>query len=297
MNRLQKKCLISAAGFHLLLLLILFVGPAFLSSHDKVNDMPLLDFIPSKLVDAPFSGGGTPNAKPPPPAPPTPPAPQPQATPPDPTPPKTFLQKIFEPDPPKVEPIEKTDPEAFQLKKVSKPVSDKPTQKTTPDISLKRVKVKAKTPTTTTDTSEADARAEAKAQARAAAARQQAFSRSLQTLRNNLSTGTDVTVPGPGGAAYANYAQVVKSVYTQAWNAPDDVADDEATTKVKVVIARDGTVVSANIIGRSGSAPVDRSVQETLRRVQFVAPFPEGATDAERSFTINFNLKAKRSIG
>src|ERR1051326_3021211 len=62
MNRLQKKCFIASAGTHLLLMVILFVGPAFQSSkHDKSEDLPLLDIIPSKTVDALVApSGGTP---------------------------------------------------------------------------------------------------------------------------------------------------------------------------------------------------------------------------------------------
>ena len=297
MNRLQKKCMIGAAGFHLLLLLILFVSPAFLASRSRTDDMPVLDFIPANLINAKFSGGGTPNAKPPPPAPtpPTPPVTQPPPPTPQPPEPKTFLQKIFEPAPPKPEKVEVNDPDAPPLKKVVRKAPDDSAPKATPDISLKPVKIKANSQTTADSKTDAAA---AKAQQLAAArARSAAVGRSLRNLQNNLSTGTVVAEPGPGGAAYANYAQVVKSVYTQAWIAPDDVADEEATTKVKVTIARDGTVVSARIVGASGSAEVDRSVQQTLNRVQFVAPFPEGATDAERTFTINFNLKAKRLLG
>ena len=300
MNRLQKKCLIGAAGFHLLLLVILFVGPAFLASREKANDLPVLDFIPANLIDAKFSGGGVPNAKPPPPAlpTPTPPVTQPQPPSPQPPEPKTFLQKIFEPVLPKPEKVEVNDPDALPLKKVFRKAPDDSTPKATPDISLKPVKIKAKPKTAPPTDSAADSEAETKAQQRAAAkARSTAFNNAVQRLNDKLSTGTDVAVPGPGGAAYANYAQIVKSVYTRAWIAPDDVADDSATTKVRVTIARDGTVISAHIVTPSGSAVVDRSVQQTLNRVQFVAPFPEGATDAERTFTINFNLKAKRLLG
>jgi hypothetical protein len=42
---------------------------------------------------------------------------------------------------------------------------------------------------------------------------------------------------------------------------------------------------------------VDASVQRTLDRVKFIAPFPEGATEKERTYIINFNLKAKRMLG
>ena len=97
--------------------------------------------------------------------------------------------------------------------------------------------------------------------------------------------------------AYANYAAVVKSVYEQAWVPPDDAHNDEANVKVTVTIARDGTVISARILTPSGDAGVDASVQRTLDRVTFIAPFPEGATEKERTYTINFNLKAKRSLG
>jgi TonB family protein len=56
-------------------------------------------------------------------------------------------------------------------------------------------------------------------------------------------------------------------------------------------------VTSARIIQSSGNATVDRSVQATLDRVTFIAPFPEGAKEGERAYKINFNLKAKRLLG
>ena len=52
MNRLQKKCLIATAGFHLLLLVILFVGPAFFAPSPKPDDTQVLDVIPANLIDA-----------------------------------------------------------------------------------------------------------------------------------------------------------------------------------------------------------------------------------------------------
>jgi TonB family protein len=56
-------------------------------------------------------------------------------------------------------------------------------------------------------------------------------------------------------------------------------------------------VVIANITRPSGDAAVDRSVQATLHRVTFIRPFPEGSTDKQRTYNINFNLKAKRLLG
>ena len=68
MNRLQKKCVIATAGVHLLLIVILFVGPAFFYSKPKADDLQVLDVIPANLIDAPFNSGVA-NATPPPPAP------------------------------------------------------------------------------------------------------------------------------------------------------------------------------------------------------------------------------------
>jgi TonB family protein len=124
----------------------------------------------------------------------------------------------------------------------------------------------------------------------------QALNKAIQNLKKNLSPGTTVDMPGDSTVAYANYASVVKSIYDQAWTLPDSIANDDENVKVTVTIASDGTVISARIIERAGDAPVDASVQRTLDRVTFIAPFPGGVTEKERSYTINFNPKAKRTL-
>lgn len=302
MNRLQKKCLISAAGLHLLLLVILIVGPAFIAAHTRseTDDLPVLDYVPPILLDAKLSGGGTPNAAPPKPAPVAPPAPQPQPQPDPPKPPeKSFIEsveKIFEPAPKSPPKTDDVIPDMTK-KTVKTSTGDSPApRKNLPDVSLTKVtrNTTSKTPAKTASDSADDSRAKQIALNRAHAA---AVDSAIRSLRDGLSTGTTVAIPGPGGAAYANYAQVVKSIYTQNWIAPDDASDDTATAKVSVTIARDGSVSEAHIIKPSGSAAVDRSVRETLNRVRFIAPFPDGATDDERKFIINFNLKAKRLLG
>src|SRR5438309_1690763 len=124
MNRLHKKCVIASTGFHLLLALILVVGPAFLSSKEKAEDLQIIDFVPSKLIDANMSGGGNPNAKPPPAAPPvatvTPPVPKPTPPPPEPK-----VEKAREPElkPETVKDIKpvKNDPESLETHSEKKP--------------------------------------------------------------------------------------------------------------------------------------------------------------------------------
>jgi colicin import membrane protein len=254
------------------------------------DNLPVLDFIPAMAVDAKMSGGGTPNATPPlprpvtpPPAPAPAPQPQPQVQPkPEPQPEKTLLERIFDRTPPKPEP-EPVD--VSQDTKVTKPAKPKI------EVSHERVKV-------TASTDDAEARAEARRQARLAEQRRaEAVDSALASLSKNLSSATDVSVPGPGGAAYANYGQIVKSIYYRAWVTPNGVSDDVPSAKVKITIARDGSIISARIISESGSAAVDRSVRDALNRVPSLPAFPEGAPDDQRTFIIDFNLQAARTLG
>ncbi|KAB2650257.1 MAG: TonB C-terminal domain-containing protein, partial [Verrucomicrobia bacterium] len=128
-----------------------------------------------------------------------------------------------------------------------------------------------------------------------------AFARAGSRAKDSLSTSTRVDMPegpGGGGVSYANFAQIVRKVYTDAWRIPDDVTDDEAVVKVSVTIARNGSVISSRIIVESGSRMVDRSIQNALDRVTTIGvAFPIGAKESQRTFTINFSLKAKKLLG
>ena len=295
MNRLQKKCLVATAGLHLFLVLVLVFGAAFFTSRSKPDDTPLINVIPANLVDAAVNSG-TQASQPPPPAPvvvqpPTPPPPTPTPPQPKPEPP----QPVVKPEP--VQPPEPVKPETLSpdaLMPVQKPVKPAPKH----EISLKPV-IRKVTPVTDNHAAE-EAKAEREAQKeaqRAQEARLNAIRTAARSIKDNSSTATDVEMPGPGAEAYANYGSVVKSIYTQAWTPPEDTASDDANTRVSVTIARDGSVISARILNRSGDSRVDATVQRTLDRVRFIAPFPDGAKERERTFIINFNLKAKRMLG
>ncbi|HZI33839.1 MAG TPA: TonB family protein, partial [Candidatus Binatia bacterium] len=147
---------------------------------------------------------------------------------------------------------------------------------------------------TAADTRAAEAAREAR---RAEDARLKAIADVTHSIKQNASSSTDVEMPGTGSVSYANYASVVKSVYEQAWIPPNDTSDDDANIKVSVTISSDGRVIASRILDRSGESRVDASVQRTLDRVNFVAPFPDGAKEKEKTFIINFNLKAKRMLG
>jgi colicin import membrane protein len=188
---------------------------------------------------------------------------------------------------------------------VEKPAPQKPEIKVSTTV-VKRASEKDKEANARAE-AEAKARAQAEAKARAKAdarrrATQQLESRlnsAFESLSKNLSSGTTIEPLGPGGEAYADYGQVVKSYYDQAWIDPEDVSEDAATVKVKVVIRRDGTVISDSIQKRSAIAALDKSVQNALDRVRIrgLPQFPEGAKESQRTYIINFNLKAKRLVG
>jgi colicin import membrane protein len=282
MNRLQKKCVIATAGIHLLLLLVLVFGSAFFSPRPKPDDTQLLDVIPSNLIDAAFNSGVR-NATPPAPAPVVTPPPQPApptpAAPPAPQPPQPKavetpptiperLEKMFTPEP-SPEPVKPAPKKTESPKTHQIQISTQLVARVAPKTSA----------TTATDDSQQTARA---------------ISTAIRNLKRNFSPGTTIDMPGDSTVAYANYASVVKSIYDRAWTLPDTIAADENIT-VKVTIASDGTVISSRIIERSGDTPVDASVQRALDRVTFVAAFPEGSSDKQRTYTINFNPQIKKS--
>jgi outer membrane biosynthesis protein TonB len=308
MSRLEKKCFMGSASVHLVLVLVLLVGPGFITSRNPSDALPVLEVIPANLVDAALAGGGNPNAKPPPPSPiiaretvastPAPPTvtprpePEPVSEPRKPTrtrksPPREVDETpAREPKPSPVarEPLTKSEQEPPKRKPIEpdlKPVVRGPT---TDSAARDRARV---------------AERQRQELAAAAAARRAEIASALQGIRQNLSPGITVDVRGPGGEAYANYGLAVRSIYDHAWMLPDEVTDDSLTVQVIVTIAREGAVVAdkTRILRRSGNAVVDRSVQRALDRVKIIGPFPAGAKELEREFIIYFNVKAKRSLG
>jgi len=300
MNRLQKKCLVAAAGMHFLVVVVLLCS-GFMTSKPKPDESQVLDVIPSKLVDAALQSGVR-SAQP---SPPTPPVKPPEPTPPPPEPPKPEVKHIEPPKP--VEPVKVQEPIEPE---VSKPdIHTEPKPPKPPHKIVMELKPVVRNKTTEPDHREEEAKkaeleAERKAEREAAReakrawdARNKAIVSAATSIRDNASSAMNVELHGDNTVAYANYASIVKSVYTQKWMLPDTAANDEANVKVSVTIARDGQVIEAHIIERSGDSSLDASVQRTLDRVRDIAPFPDEATDKERTYIINFNLKAKRLLG
>jgi len=276
MNRLQKKCFVASAGTHLLLMLILFIGPAFLSAKNtKSEDVQLLDFIPPRTVDALVAPnpGGAPVQR------------QQQQQPAAAQPPSVPVSK-----PPPVERVQQPTRQEVDSLEVKQQKPRLPQINTT--LTTKRSTSKEKQ-TEKSDNREREA-AENRRQTAAALARATA------NLDKGLSGSTSVRMgDGDGrgaGLAYANFLQALKTLYTEAWNVPDG-ADDDATVSTSVTIAKDGTVLSAHITRRSGNSIADTSVQLTLDRVRHAVPLPDDTKEDQRTVTITFSVKAKRLLG
>lgn len=279
MERLQKKCLIASGSTHAFLVLLLVMGSAFFVPKKEKLMVAPLRVVPTRLIDGPGGGGGNPNIKP-----------------------SNAQQKgdTLVPQPPK--PAESPAQPKKSNKKPDKTVEKATSPKNTDSKSDKDAPlVLKKTNRPNAAKARAKQEAEAKAQAQAFADAKRGVAERIgsaaQALTTGFAQGTAVEVWGPGGEATADYAAFVEAIYRDAWIVPNDLIDDDSTAKVSITIARNGHVISARIVRRSGNLSLDRSVQRTLDKVKFVHEFPEGARDEERTYYINFNLNAKRSIG
>lgn len=330
MNRLQKKCLIGSLVVHSVSLLVLLVGPALMPKKAPVNieTFELIDLSAINLTDGQTSGGGAPAPAPPmlanpEPLPPIqqpvvePPAPQPE---PEPAPPvvKPQPKPVKQPEPEPVKPVVKDkepsipkDPPKNPKSKPKDTAKDTPkntddkakeTTANKPKLNSKdQIKVnltQTKRDGTAAKNNNTDAEDKARAQAQAqAAARQAALSGAARSIAGGLSTSTSISIPGTGGEAFLNYGSAVVSVYESRWTIPSNLAGGNNTVRAKVVIRKDGTVISAEIVEKSGNAGVNQSVQRVLDTVRFIKAFPPGATDAQRVFYINFDPNKKRYSG
>lgn len=263
---------------------------------------------PTPPAPAPKTEIPPPKIQPPAPAPePTPEPDAPVAKAPTRSPPKSVVQPAAKDLPPKTKP--KREPKPLPEPKLTSKPNPRAVAKETAPLDLKPVTRKD----TDRQKEEAEAQAKAEAHARADEARvrgEEARARgvanqkaakllgaAIASLKEGFNTGTAVETSGPGGEAYAGYDQFVKEAYDNAWLVTQDLTDENSTARVSVTIRNTGHVVDAKILNRSGNTALDRSVERTLRNVKFIAPFPEGAKDKQRTFIINFNLKAKRLTG
>ena len=129
MSRLDKKCLLGATGAHVLLIGVLIVGPAFVSSTPKSDDTQVLTILPDLTTDKMFTTGGNPAVVTPTLAPKPDPKPEPVLPKPVPTPPVPEVrpEPKPEPKPPQPKALAKLEPNpltrAVQVPKTPMPPS------------------------------------------------------------------------------------------------------------------------------------------------------------------------------
>jgi TonB family protein len=262
--------------------------------------------VPTKMIDAALSGGGgDPTVKPSdelqkgsPEAP-----PKPQPEPPKAEPPKVTPQPAPpqpEPTPPPPRTTEKKSP----LPLVETKRAPKPDAKSRADSIIAALTPAKRTDADKRNAQEAQKMAAAEARERSERAwnsQNQQLAKQIGSAVEGLSQGfekgTVVKAYGPGGEAYANYADWVQQVYDDAWITPDMMSDEELHVEVRIVIHRSGRVIDARIEKKSGNRALDRSVQSAIDKVKTIKPFPEGSLDQQRTFNINFVPKFKRSTG
>jgi len=280
MDRLTKKALITSSLLHGTLVLVLLVGPAFLPSEDPIQAKQIIDFIPFKTLETSMSGGGNPNVeqtipvKPPEPTPAPAPAPAPQRRE---EPPKR--EETKRPESPKNDPkpAPKEEDTGWKPRDASKIKVNLNNKVRTDNSSTKP----------TSSTSRNNDAAKALASAANAIGSKASAPVQIQEFRG----------PGGGGIPYAGFNDALVSAYMRAWLIPDDLASSSAKVKVTVTLRRDGTVISTRIQSRSGNAELDASVQRALDKVTYVAPFPDSVKDAQKTFWLEFDPRAKRMVG
>ncbi len=296
-NRLQKKCIIAATSFHLLLVLILLVGPAFFSPDSKRERTQEIDFVPAILIDEALQGGGSPKGGQT--------APPPQKNDPPPTP-KLPDPPVKDPEPKQIEkevepakPLAKPTPKLVETEEAVDPTP--PKQKHAVKVNLTEVKNNTTTkpkPQNSTRTANSDSSAD-KELAKAV----EALKGTAKGIRSSMSGSTSIEMRGPGGGGptYAGYNSEIQRIYKQRYDlylsSAGNVGEEQISVEASITISRDGTVTSTRIVTPSRNAALNKLVERVLDSVNKLRPFPEGSKDAQRTLNIIFELTPKQGLG
>jgi TonB family protein len=255
MDRLQRKCVVASTALHALPAAILLFGSAFVASRPATGSSHITPPGDRVVQFLPSPPAGVTESK------------QPSQT------------SLIEPKAPATEPRErqpaKPSTESFELNHAGATlprISTNLVERLSGRASGSRPAIPARGP-----------------------GAQLALAQAIDHLARSLSSTTSIELSQAGdGAGDSSYAQKVKDVYTRNWN-PSALgsATEEVTTQVSVTIANDGRVLSATILKTSGDGLADQSVQQLLSAVTSIAPFESGAKEKQRTYTINFHLRAE----
>ncbi len=246
-------------------------------------------------------------------------------TPPPPTPKPLITPKkeVAKEPPPKVTKVEprplppspkgKEAPVKKVTKKAREPEPEPPAKPTKTAPTKSAIKIastttlvsrKAEEDTRAKERAEAEERAQSIAAAKAAQlAHQQRVAKMksiLGGIQGGLSSPVDINIDaggGPNAVAFLEYGQMMVQVYERSWLLPGTLNDSLAVVSVTVTVARSGRVLDWQVRRPSGNSAIDKSVRETLQKVIQFEPFPASFREGQRTFNIDFNLKAKRTTG
>jgi periplasmic protein TonB len=293
MTRLEKKCMVFSVGLHGLLAVILLASAGF-GSNPPQTDLQVLTLIPANIVDRAGAGGGTPVPSP---------SPQLQRQPqPEPAPQTVQteqVERVQVPTPPQRKETTRPLPEPDDSKDVtleSKPKTPKPS--THHEVQVSYTPANAATSRKKPEkTSSSETPSTARAEARRLKEIENSLAELASGVRSSGSPNTVVDVEGIGGGeAFAGYREVVKAYYYRAWVAPDNMGNRLATADARVTIARDGSVISAELARPSGDSALDKSVERVLRDVTKLRPFPASTHDTQRTFSLRFSPEEAKEI-
>jgi TonB family protein len=334
MDRTQQRCLIGSTAGHVLVLILVLAGSGLAAKKVIQPDVPFLEIIPTdlKLTMGDQIGGGTPTPRPLAEREGTPPPPvekEPAPVTPPPAVPKTEIKpvepvkpvappKTAEPEKKVVEPakVERKVEVAREVKSVATAQdldpsrkADKPVEKPRPSVS--KIQVSKQTRTRTAEdraklekaAAEAKAAREAEQAAAEARERRYAAAQSLasrltgaaQGVAKNVGGSTQIEMPGPGGAAYAPYLSWLQTFLYQQWRRPSSTTGSRDWVGLEVVIAKDGTVLSAEIKRSSGVPAIDASAEEVFRRNRKLRPLPDEYKEPRLVVPVKFVLEASAS--
>ena len=170
----------------------------------------------------------------------------------------------------------------------------------TTHLKSRRTEEEAKARQREQDEERAQAAAAAKAAQQAHLQRVAKVNSILGGIPGGLSSPVDIHIDaggGPNALAFLDYGQMMVHIYERAWLVPPNLTDSLSVVGVTVTVARSGRVLEWRVARPSGNGAIDKSVRETLQKVIQFEPFPASFREPQRTFNIDFNLKAKRTTG
>ncbi len=295
-RRLQVRCLLTSAGIHGALILLLLFGAGFQRSHvDALGLGVPLELIAGELIDSLPPERGAPPAQPSTSSPD--PRERPPAQPAQPPPRREpRVERREPPAPPPQKPAHPTETPLVEPEAPSVRPKPSPPEKPTFDFdAVRNLRPKPSQPRNNRPPRTADSSRSSDRAAFQALDRQ--FAAATGSLAENIDRSTIAIHPasgsGRGGGGGSANAGSIRRTYDAAWITPQNVSDKEATTEVEVVIRGDGTVTRARIIRSSGIPALDRSVDDALRAVRRITPFESVPGADTVTFTIGFNLQGR----